>query len=339
MHESSLKAVCFLSARTCAARRLGLALALLFSLGLGAGELAHGQQPPAADAAPPSDGITRMKEVKVERITPDQLPQGRLDEDPRRVVYQAKRLPRPATEQDLKRLKAVLAPRVVEIIAVRMPAQPYRQEPMYARGHAVWVSSLAEGQSPVLVSTLDWLHDAREIYMVPPHMQDTSDAQLTRSTIVPFAQASAERLSARFLAERERYLPLTLKQPDKWRNLTTLEGAQGLPERGLKLMALEDTPLGLLYGYSPLAGAGVVAATLLQSPAKEEALSYYWQTTFQAVLGAPLVDEQGDVIVLNALRHPTQPGLSLAIPAGALRHHVRMAQGLPADPKAASPSP
>lgn len=287
------------------------------------------QQPPAQ---PPKDGIQRMEEIQVERITPDQLPQGRLNEDPRRVIQRPKRLPRAPTEEDLKRLGELLKPRVVEVMATYMPPQPYRQVPMLYRGHAIWVSAKEDGADPVLVTTQDWLKGAQEIYMVPPSMARQDNAKLGHANIVTLESMGSNKELERFEKNKSKYIPLTLEQPDKWRNLTGLKGAKGLPGTGLKLLDLANAPVGYLYGYSPIAGGGVVPTTMLQKAPEQEALSYYWQTTYNAVLGAPLVDEDGEVVILNAMRHPSQEGFSLAIPPGALRYHVRQLQGIPQEP-------
>lgn len=300
-----------------------LALAALLAM---ASAQALAQQPPAQ---PSKDGVQRMEEIQVERITPDQLPQGRLNEDPRRVVQRANRLPRPPMEEDLKRLGELLKPRVVEVVAIYMPPQPYRQVPMLYRGHAIWVSAKDNGAAPVLVTTHDWLKDAREIYMVPSSMARQDNAKLGHVNIVTLESMGVNKELERFEANKGKYLPLTLEQPDKWRNLTGLKGAKGLPSTGLKLLDLDSVPLGYLYGYSPIAGGGVIPTTLLQTPPEQEALSYYWQTTYNAILGAPLVNEDGEVVLLNAMLHPRANGLSLAIPPGALRYHVRKLQGIP----------
>lgn len=277
------------------------------------------------------DGVTRFEQVTVQRITPDQLPQGQLNEDPRRVIRTPKTLPRPATEQDLKRLDVILRPRVVEIIAEQLPPQPYRQVPMLYHGHAVLVSAKADGSDPVLISTYDWLQSAQSIYMVPPQLSAanaTQDKRATSAPIVSLNAMSADKAQERFKRERDKYIPLKLERPDKWRNLTGLSGFKDLPATGLKLLDLEHTAVGYLYGFSPLEMGGPVPTTMIQQAPKEEALAYYWQTTLNAVLGAPLVDGDGELVILNAMRHPSQPGISLAIPPKALRHHVRALQGI-----------
>ncbi|MEM1347260.1 MAG: hypothetical protein AAGI01_01805, partial [Myxococcota bacterium] len=105
------------------------------------------------------------------------------------------------------------------------------------------------------------------------------------------------------------------------------------PEQGLTLASADGDPFfSVLLGFAPSAAPKVSAAQVLHASAPEQALSFYHVTSFPHVLGAPLVNEDGSLVALNAMRHPKDPGASLAIPLRAIDSFVREAQGLPADP-------
>src|SRR5690606_19947470 len=123
---------------------------------------------PASPATRPGAGralpVEQLREVRVETVRPGDLPEPtkRLPDASARTA----RLPRPATADELRATGARVGAAVVEIVAVHVPPRPSRQTPMLHRGHAVWLSADPDGAPPVLVSTLDWLADAREIFAV-----------------------------------------------------------------------------------------------------------------------------------------------------------------------------
>ena len=42
-------------------------------------------------------------------------------------------------------------------------------------------------------------------------------------------------------------------------------------------------------------------------------------------MGAPILSDSGELLMLTVMRHPQDPKLTLAIPPGALRHYLKQA--------------
>jgi hypothetical protein len=315
-----------------------LAIALI---GLNPVSQAIAQAPPETPPEAPegvridADGVPRFDGIKEVRTRPDGAPEADLVERPAALLERAT-LPAPPTEEALRALAAIVAPRTVELVALVMPPQPYRQVPMIYRGHAVWISSKADGGDPILVSSLDWLEGAESIYIIP---EDPSLRRaLPTASIVSLDELTAGGLDMEvFEAKKHRLSRLKLAATDKWRGLARLahDGGPALkpPVSGLTILDLQKDQLGLTYGYSLAASAAPVTTALLPPPADDDpSLQFFFRSPFPAILGAPLVDLQGRLVGLTALRHPGQPRVTLVIPPAACAAFARAQQADPAKP-------
>lgn len=303
---------------------------------------AHAQQPAqdvpnSADApAPGADGVTRPK-VTVERVTPDGLPNRTLKPQSYDRIRRPTRLPSPPTKAQLNALETTLQDKVVRVIALVMPPQPYRQVPMVYEGHAVWMSQKDAAASPVLVSTLNWLETAQTIYLAPQPKTPASGGTLQRSKIVKLSDLQTSDAGARTLAHIRAnpasYTALKRTSGDRQRNLVELTGVpvKARPAKGLATFDAKATPLSYAYGFTPGATAGLKNTAILAGQAPQEALQYYVQNTYAGILGAPVVSLQAEVIGLNAMRNPAQASVSLAVPHQALRDFVMQRQGIQPD--------
>lgn len=289
---------------------------------------------PVADG----DGVVRLKDQQVVRIRPEDIPMTLTGETPTRMIQRVAKLPKPPTLAELQKLQEKLKPRVLELVAVVQPPAPYRSTPMVYRGHAFWVSDREGGASPVLISTMYWLENATQLYVVPSHLTrgaiDSEGKGKTPFVSLDNTLAGSANL-ARLERERDQYIPVKLLKTDRWRNLVQLGGADDkkplVPPKqgGLVVFDTLHNPLSYMYGYSPLAGDLITPAAILPKKAEEEELTFYFQTTYSGVLASPLVTQDGEVVVVNAMHHPKNHAISLAIPPLAFRHFVRERQGLP----------
>lgn len=288
----------------------------------------------SSPAGAQDDELPRFEEITIKEVSPEDLAGGVTVESPNKVVRKPLAMPTPPRDDVLEATRQRLVGRVVQIVAVRTPPQPYEQIPTLTRGHGVWLSLKAGGADPVLVTTRDWLEGAQTIYLVPPDELPEEDASARQPTQRRLIDVTAGRKDERALERaREDYAPLQLEHADRWRNLAALApktaaGRELAPPAGLALFDTEDEPLSHLYGFTPLRPDHMEPATILPEKAKEEALAFYFQTSWPVILGAPLVAADGRVVVLNALRHPEEPARALAIPPGALREFVAARQGV-----------
>lgn len=307
-------------------------------------EAANGERPgdKKGDEAPgpvaDGDGVVRLKDQQVVRLRPEDIPMTLTGESPVRVIQRVGALPRPPSLADLQKLQEKLKPRVFELVAVVQPPAPYRSAPMVYRGHAFWISDREGGARPVLISTMYWLEHATALYIVPSHLTrgalDSQGKQKTPFVSLDSAMAGSADIE-RLEREREQYIPVKIVKADRWRNLVQLDGADARKplvapkEGGLLVFDTLHNPLSYAFGYSPLAGDLITPAAILPKKAEEEELSFYFQTTYPGVLASPLVTQDGEVIVVNAMHHPKNHTISLAVPPLAFRHFVRERQGLP----------
>ena len=305
----------------CRASRKAISLASILLLWLALPSLASAQQPKNS-----KDGIPRFEELTIERVSPEDLADGVTIEDPTRVIKRPAKLPRPPSDVELAQTRALVSRHVIEVVAIHMPPRPYRQVPRIYRGHGVWL--LPPGKNtPVLITTLDWLEGAKELYMLPAGESgpDTSKrSRLPATTDTYNLDAMTAGYEAKnFEKHKRKYKPVKLVVGDRHRNLAMLSVPEGLtPSTGLALFDVETEALATVYGYSPQRPGEITAAAILPSQPQEEALSYYFQTSYVGILGAPLVSRDGRVVVINAIHHPEDATRSLAIPPGALRYFL-----------------
>lgn len=285
---------------------------------------ASAQQPASDSLITGKDGVSRFDGVKVDTITPKDLSDGVTIESAAQVIKRPLTLAPPPDEDALKATVTHLIPRVVQLVAIQMPPEPFAQIPVIARGHGVWVQA---GEAPMLISSLFWLEDASEVYLVP------HDASAIKRVVrgVRRAQGASEVATrsvtvsddARaFEREKRQYTRISPVRRDRHRNLVAFEVPEAArPESGL---ALFDTsrPLGSLYGYVPQHATALSPANILPQAPAEPALKFYFMSDFPGVLGAPLVTQEGELVVLNAMRHPKLAGIALAIPPHALKHFI-----------------
>ncbi len=233
-------------------------------------------------------------------------------------------------------LRARVASNVVEVVALHMPPKPYEQIPMIYRGHAVWLSTQDDGSDPVLISTLSWLQDAREIYIIPRDTKKTSKkkekARDTRigegAQLRTLEQVSSGKEAWRaFKKKKKDYVRVTPKNEDSMRGLVWLTtDAKGTPAKGLPLIPEDTKTLNFLFGYTHLLPEIIADVVLAPSRSDVEAISFYFLNSYQATLGAPVFNEKGQVIMLNALPNPSDAQSTLAIPPGALRDYITSIQ-------------
>lgn len=280
--------------------------------------------------------VRSFDEVTIERIKPHDIPGSSESLAKRFRRVDASRLPEPPTVAELKALADAVGPRVVRVAAVTMPPRPYRQVPQITFGHAVWVSVDAKS-TPMLISALHWFRDVREVYVVPDGVATPSDASAelikARKRTLSSLQAGGKGDLEWLEDHRDRLVPVNAARPDKHRNLVTLEAAGATALKppaggGLAVFDLDD-PMHYTYGYSPYAGPQVIQARVLPAVPDEEALSFYLQTEFTVRLGAPIVTEEGRLVMLTAFFHPEDTARTLAIPPQAIVSYVGKADDAP----------
>lgn len=274
-------------------------------------------------------GAKTFDNVTIERVRPDNLPQ-QSPKLPPPVVYQKdQRLPRLITQQQLQETSKNVARAVVQIISIHMPPKPYRQTPMVHRGHAVWISIDANAP-PVLISTLDWLAEAQTIYILPAdisHEFAVRDPNASQGAFRSLNSVTVQTFDSKILERhKDKLIEVRRVKPTSLQNLVKLEPIHPetleTPTRGLEIV---DTQAALplqIYGYSPFIAHSLVQTTMILEEPEDESLSFYLQTTFPGILGAPIVGPDGQIIALNALAYPGKPQISLAVPSAALRTYV-----------------
>ncbi len=278
----------------------------------------------APSPATAQEGLTRFEDVEVETLSPQDIAGGLTVESPNKVIRKPKTLPEPPEDTQLRATRTQLASHVLQIVSVRTPPPPYEQKPTVTTGHAVWVQGEGDDASPHLITTGDWLQGAEAIYLIPsdanaitiaPGTQNARAAQFRN-----IDEVVADRVAERLEKDRAQWTDVSLTHYDKWRNLAelTLPDEVAPPKTGLRLFDTETEPLPYIYGYSPMAPEQLTPANILPTKAEDESLQFYFQTSYTAILGAPLVSPDGRLIVLNALRHPKHPERSLAVPPGAI---------------------
>lgn len=272
--------------------------------------------------------VRQFDSVTVEKVAPGDLPSTTRPGADTAIRTESDELPKPATREQLRKIVEHLEARVVQVVAVQTPPKPYRQVPMVHHGHAVWITPPGDG-NPVLVSPLSWLKDADEVFVTPDDLADDANAQASwKSRRRSLAAVTAGSKGEEWLEEhKEELIAVKPHRPDRHRNLVTLVAADGklkAPSSGVELFDVENKALFRLYGYSPYLGKSLTQTKMLPAHPDEVALAFYWQTTYPAILGAPLVSENGKLVSINTFRHPKEDreGIYLAIPTGAIASYL-----------------
>jgi len=353
--------------------------ALLIGVGLWAGSptSATAQQKPSAD----NPGWVRtFDDVSVRHIKPEDLPEASEPGAAIGLLRtSSKDLPRHASQEDLQKLAEKTSARVMRIVAVQVPPRPYRQVPMLFFGHALWVSPPAlpdpedtksdapsgrdsniksryanrvtreasredaapPAQKPVLVSSLDWLSTADQVYALPDdisfddekkqvtkHVKKADDAAASwRATRRSLEQLTAGTGGEKWLKKhKDKLIELSPLNPDRHRNLVQLNSADARlrpPTAGFELFDTANQALFKLYGYSPYAGPFLTNTMLFGNHPENPALTFYWQTNYAAILGAPLISEDGKLVSINTTQHPDDAEIFLSVPTNAIASYLR----------------
>jgi hypothetical protein len=270
-------------------------------------------------------------------------------------------LPHPASQSELRQIAADLAPRVLRIVAVQTPPKPYRQVPMLYFGHAVWVSApsdpidgakkfdaeqqariekVSENRKIVLISSLSWLRQADAVYAISAdsdispdgaspgsrHKADAEQVSRWSAQRRSLASLSAGHGGEEWLEEhRDALIALSPVRPDRHRNLVALtsdDSRLNAPATGLELFDISRRALFRLYGFSPYAGEFLTGVTILPKHPENPALAYYWQTNYAAILGAPLLSQDGKLVAINTTKHPEHDAIYLSIPTKAIGSYL-----------------
>lgn len=279
--------------------------------------------------------LNTFEEVRVEEVRPEDLGGGLLLEDPASLLNPViEDAVLEISEEKREALRVRVASSVVEVVALHMPPEPYEQIPMIYRGHGVWLSGKSDGSDPVLISTLAWLQDAKEIYVVPsePGTRDKKKKkgrkpELSAQELTLKQVASGKEAWRAFKKNKKDYIRVLPERPDRMRGLVMLTTkAKGTPAKGLTLLPADTTSLNYLFGYTHIHPELLTNARLMPTRSGLDEISFFFLNTYSATLGAPVFNERAQVVMLNALPNPKDGGTTLAIPPGALRDFVAAAQ-------------
>lgn len=196
--------------------------------------------------------------------------------------------------------------------------------------------------APVLISSLDWLSKADRVYALPPQLVLDADGKKSSSKQLIDADKSAasfratrqslEQMTAatggqKWLAKhKDKLIELTPKNPDLHRNLVEMVSTDARlvpPKSAFELFDHSQQVLFKLYGFSPYAGFFLSQATIMPTHPDNPALAFYWQTDYAAILGAPLLAENGHLVAINTLQHPDDSQISLSVPLQAIASYLQ----------------
>ncbi|RVU44089.1 hypothetical protein EA187_11090 [Lujinxingia sediminis] len=275
--------------------------------------------------------LQSFEDVRIERISPHELSEivpglGRSTI----ATAEGADLPRPLNRQELERLRGIASTRTSLIMALVMPPRPYRQVPMVYIGHAVWVEP-APNQPPVLLSTADWIADARQLFLI-----DEATAAAMRQHGIPLASQpspGAHRPSGsgiEDLLKNDADVLIELRAARKEPNLNlahlvfTSDAATSThrPSQGWPLHDSSRPAPSMIFAYSPERPDRIEPVQIHDLRSLEEAFQFYLPTTSTAILGAPIFSNTDHLVALNALRHPERSAVGLAVPPGALQHFI-----------------
>lgn len=324
------------------------------------------QEKPASTSSRPG-WVRTFDDITVQEVKPADLPTATTPPGALSGYARSEKLPRPATQAELRNAAAHVSPRVIRVVALQTPPRPYRQVPMLYFGHAVWVtpptapsvpgagksrpseptSAAAPPTAPVLLSTWDWLESADVIYALSP---ETSLEDVQHSPQMPAMTGSAGQRALKSVhntrdanawlkAHRHALIPLSPAGPDRHRNLVELKAekdALAQPKSGLDLFDPLGQALFRLYGFSPYAQDSLIEVQIRAEAPKNPALAFYWQTTFGAILGAPLVAQDARLVALNAFQSPDGDALFMSVPTHAIASYLGAHAQKPSQPPANS---
>ena len=272
-------------------------------------------------------GVRQFDQLSIKEVKPEDLGGGVDLENPADLLKVNPEQARvEISEDEQAALTKKMRAHVVQVVALYMPPEPYEQTPMIYRGHGVWIRKDAKS-APVLVSTLSWLKDAKEIYLAPTttpskktqahsaHTSTLADLSTGRSALRAFNKEKKNLIKLDVLTTNSMRGLIALSLPKKTKKNYT-------PPTGLLVLPKAHKGFTYLFGYSTEYPDALTPSGLLPQKAKEEEYTFFFQTNYQGILGAPLIDEEAHVVVLNAIRHPLTPELSLAIPPGAIQNFL-----------------
>lgn len=290
-------------------------------------------QDDGGDDAPRRDGVRDFDDVTVERVKPHDLPTQSKPGAPTGIRTRPEDLPRAPTEDKLAKTRDRARDATVRIAKVETPPRPYRQEPRVSFGHAVLVEVPGDDerddqkQSTALITTLDWLAGADAVYVVPASLatnhSEKGDWMKVRRRTLRSVTAGAEGREW-YEQNREKLLEVELTHRDEHRNLVTLssDAISDVVDAPLQLFPYAEKGLFYAYGYSPYFGDAIAQTTIAPTHPEKVALSFYFQTSFPAALGAPIVSDDGRLVTITAFRHPDDANVTLAIPTQAIESYL-----------------
>jgi hypothetical protein len=274
------------------------------------------------------DGIRSFESVTVERIKPHDLPTQSKPGAPTGIRTQPEDLPRAPTEDQLEATRARVRAATVRVAKLETPRRPYRQEPRVSFGHAVLVEVPGtDGRKRAVISSLAWLADADQVFVVPAelatkHAEDQDWMKVRRRTLQSVTAGAEGR--EWYEQNRRDLVEVELEHRDKHRNLVTLaaDGLAKLVDNPLALFPYDKKGLFYAYGYSPYFGNAIAQTTIAPTHPEKVALSFYFQSSFPAALGAPIVSDRGELVTITAFRHPDDANITLAIPTQAIESYL-----------------
>lgn len=280
------------------------------------------------------DGPSWKKEfdVEVQRIDPTDLPAPEESRFPTALKSDAV-LPAPTNLSTLQKTAAEISPWVVEVIAVTRSATGLKSTPVVIHGHALWVSAKAAGQEPVLVSTYNWLEDVDAIFVHPAEKRAQGALPKASRKTIEELRADADAVA---LLRSGTLVPVKVADADEHRNLTRLvprREQELTAPRGFALFPFEGQSPTRVYGYSPQMNSALVETQFINPRTRKKELLFYLQSTYQGILGAPLVTADGRLIGITAMRHPYEQDRTLVIPPGAIRSFLDDVQRLDEKPE------
>lgn len=275
--------------------------------------------------------VREFDSVDVERIDPSDFSQTAKPGADTGIRTEGDELPEPADEDQLRSTVDQVASQVVQVAAVQTPPSPYRADPMTHFGHAVWVQA-DEAKSPALITPLNWLEEADQVFVIPNSIARSSRDQSEWQDVHrrSLESVTAGKSNAQWLQDhRDKLVEVEAQRPDEHANLVTLAPANNKelegPSDEMTIFDVDDEGLFRVYGYTPYFGDSLVSTTIERRHPDRESLAFYWKTTFPAILGAPLVTEDGKLVAINTFRHPQNEDVFLAIPSEAVATYLNRA--------------
>lgn len=284
----------------------------------------------AAQELPKPTWKKEFGSVEVESVKPEDLPAPEESKFPTALQSDTV-LPKPTNLDTLRATASDLSDRVVEVISVERANPPLRRTPVVVRGHAVWVSAKNGGVEPILITNYHWLRESQAIFVRPAVARERGDLPKAERRSLNGIRADAD---PKEILRDDTLIPVDLSGGDKHRNLVELKPRDERltrPARGLEFFPIEGQSPTRAYGFSPQVGSSLVETRFLTTRSKKKELLFYLQTTYPAILGAPIVTDDGRLVGITAMRHPYENERTLVIPPGALRKFVEHQQDIEPD--------